>query len=148
MTSDATRLQARAARGFSSAAASKASQLLTSVTASKASLLLKFRDGPGSGRFRGNGKAYFIAGVQILQRLAFLDLELFSRAAGVGADGAALGLLNGDGLVKTVNSRDRSGKRLLGPTRRTLDDEGRNTGRKGRCDLHGSLPVRYSDKLQ
>jgi hypothetical protein len=113
-------------------------------------LPLKFRDCPVPTRFRSNGKGHLIAGMQILQRLAFLHLELFGRAAGIRSHRAVLRLFDRDGVIEPVNSGDCARLRLLGQSPRTEDGEGRNASRKDLCDLHGSLPVceMMRDKLR
>src|ERR1700676_2142831 len=67
-------------------------------------LLLDFGDGFDPTLFRG-GKGHLIAGMQFFQRQAVLCLELFGRTTGVGPDGAALRLANGDRVVNPVNFR-------------------------------------------
>src|SRR6266851_4479130 len=114
-------------------------QTARSIAASESSLFQKFRDRLDPTRFR-RGKGDRVAGMQRVQRQAFLGLELFGSTAGVRSDGTALRLFNCDAAIDPVDFGYRSRQRLLGQSRRTDDGE-RSTSQNDLCDFHGSLPV-------
>ena len=75
--------------------------------------LFQFRDGLGATTL-ADGEAYLVAGMPILELRAVLHLVLVGGAAGAGADGAALVLLDGDRASQAVERSDGSGQDLLG----------------------------------
>src|SRR4029453_9378601 len=85
--------------------------------------LVDLRDGLGPSRI-AHGEGDPVPGMQGVQPRAILNLEFFSRRAGVRAGGPIGHILDRDSAADPVYSRYHSVPRLLGKNRRTGDAEG------------------------